>query len=203
MPLPRRWKIRRAVLSRQEMLTLENAAPTERNQLIIRFMADTGTREGAVGGIRCSDLIAKEGRYYYVRVTDKTSQERHVPVEPALRRRLRAWVSSTFCTQPASSPRWASSTACMSLRVADHVDMDAPGDRLLWEVLLLAKMNWNSASFGGRDPITLKFSGLVGEVMREIPPGRYPLPHSSSISDVAMNELDRAPRKTLVLEAVW
>ena len=38
------------------------------------------------------------------------------------------------------------------------------------------KMNWNSANFGGSYPITLKFSDLVGEVMREIPADRDPLP---------------------------
>lgn len=62
------------------------------------------------------------------------------------------------------------------LRVADHLGMDTPRDRLLWEILLLTKMNWNSANFGGSYPITLKFSDLVGEVMREIPPDRDPLP---------------------------
>jgi hypothetical protein len=61
MPLPRRRRIRRAVLTRQEMLALEDAAPTERNKLIIRFMSDTGTREGGVCAIRCGGLVVKEG----------------------------------------------------------------------------------------------------------------------------------------------
>jgi site-specific recombinase XerD len=90
MPLPRRRRIRRAVLTRQEMLALEDAAPTERNKLIIRLMSDTGTREGGVCAIRCGGLVVKEGRYCYVMVRDKTSQERPVPVEPALFRRLKA-----------------------------------------------------------------------------------------------------------------
>lgn len=62
------------------------------------------------------------------------------------------------------------------LQVADHVGQDTPRQTLLWEVLALTKMNWNSAGFGGLLPITLRFSRLVGDIMREIPPDRDPLP---------------------------
>lgn len=62
------------------------------------------------------------------------------------------------------------------LQVADHVGQDTPRQTLLWEVLALTKMNWNSAQFGGLLPITLRFSRLVGDIMREIPPDRDPLP---------------------------
>ncbi|MFE7836747.1 hypothetical protein ACFU53_12035 [Streptomyces sp. NPDC057474] len=58
------------------------------------------------------------------------------------------------------------------LQVADHSSRDV----LLKEVLALTKLNWNSAALGGLLPITIKFSGLVGESMREIPPDRDPLP---------------------------
>ena len=47
---------------------------------------------------------------------------------------------------------------------------------LLREVLALTKLNWNSAALGGLLPITIKFSRLVGEIMREIPRDREPLP---------------------------
>src|SRR5262249_37603928 len=50
------------------------------------------------------------------------------------------------------------------LQIADHVGQDTPRDVLLREILVLTKMNWNSAQFGGLLPITLKFSRLVGEV---------------------------------------
>mgnify|MGYP005847462945 FL=1 len=62
------------------------------------------------------------------------------------------------------------------LQIADHVGQDTPRRTLLWEVLALTKMNWNSAQFGGLLPITLRFSRLVGDIMREIPPDRDPLP---------------------------
>ncbi len=61
------------------------------------------------------------------------------------------------------------------LQVADHVG-DTPIRTLLQEALVLTKMNWNSASFAGHMPITLRFSRLVGDIMREVPADREPLP---------------------------
>ncbi|MBL7491516.1 hypothetical protein I6A60_32210 [Frankia sp. AgB1.9] len=62
------------------------------------------------------------------------------------------------------------------LQVADHIGQDTPREVLLREVLALTKLNWNSAALGGLLPITIKFSRLVGEIMREIPDDREPLP---------------------------
>lgn len=62
------------------------------------------------------------------------------------------------------------------IQITDHVGQDTSREALLGEILTLTKMNWNSARFGGSLPITLKFSALVGEIMREIPPDRDPLP---------------------------
>ncbi len=62
------------------------------------------------------------------------------------------------------------------LRIADHIGQDTPRDMLLREVLILTKLNWNSAHFAGALPITLHFAHLVGEIMREIPPEREPMP---------------------------
>lgn len=61
------------------------------------------------------------------------------------------------------------------LQIADHFG-DTPVEALSEELLILTKMNWNSASFAGLMPITLRFSRLVGDIMREIPPDRDPLP---------------------------
>jgi hypothetical protein len=63
------------------------------------------------------------------------------------------------------------------LQVADHFG-DSSIETLLREILTLTKMNWNSASFAGLMPITLRFSRLVGDIMREIPMAqdRDPLP---------------------------
>lgn len=62
------------------------------------------------------------------------------------------------------------------LLIADHVGQDTPRQTLLWEILALTKMNWNSAQLGGLLPITLRFSRLVGDIMREIPDDQVPLP---------------------------
>jgi hypothetical protein len=62
------------------------------------------------------------------------------------------------------------------IQIADHIGQDTPRQTLLWEVLALTKMNWNSAQFGGLLPITLRFARLVGDIMREIPSDRDPLP---------------------------
>lgn len=61
------------------------------------------------------------------------------------------------------------------LRIADHIGFDTPRDTLVREVLTLTKMNWNSARLGGLLPITLKFSQLVGDILKEIPADMDPL----------------------------
>jgi integrase/recombinase XerD len=87
--LPRLRKKVREVLSRSELDDLEAAAPTERDKLIIRLMADTGAREGEVAGLRVSDLIPRE-RAYFLKVRGKTG-ERMPPISPTLYRRLKLY----------------------------------------------------------------------------------------------------------------
>jgi hypothetical protein len=62
------------------------------------------------------------------------------------------------------------------LQIADHVGQDTPRNQLLAEILMLTKLNWNSAGFCGKRPVTLRFAELVGEIMKEIPANREPLP---------------------------
>jgi hypothetical protein len=59
------------------------------------------------------------------------------------------------------------------LQIADHIG-DTPQERLLSEILLLTKMNWNSADYAETLPITLRFSRLVGEILREVPSNSEP-----------------------------
>jgi hypothetical protein len=61
------------------------------------------------------------------------------------------------------------------LQVADHVGDTARAD-LLGELMVLSKMNWNSANSSGLLPITRRFARLVGDILREVPPGRTPQP---------------------------
>jgi hypothetical protein len=57
------------------------------------------------------------------------------------------------------------------LRLADHVGGDTPRTRLLEEVLILSKMNWNCSLMGGLMPITLTFAKRVGDILRELATG--------------------------------
>jgi hypothetical protein len=59
------------------------------------------------------------------------------------------------------------------LQIADHVG-DTSRTQLLRESLVLTKMNWNSANFSGLMPITLRFSRLVGDILREVPAEQTP-----------------------------
>lgn len=61
------------------------------------------------------------------------------------------------------------------LQIADHVG-DTPRNQLLREVMTLTKMNWNSANMAGLIPITLRFSRLVGDILREVPEGQTAQP---------------------------
>jgi len=42
--------------------------------------------------------------------------------------------------------------------------------------MMLTKMNWNSANMSGLMPITLRFSRMVGDILREVPEDQVPQP---------------------------
>lgn len=62
------------------------------------------------------------------------------------------------------------------LEIADHLRGDTPRTDILREILLLTKMNWNSAGYAETLPITLRFASLVGDILRELPDGVAPQP---------------------------
>jgi hypothetical protein len=62
------------------------------------------------------------------------------------------------------------------LQIADHLG-DSSIEQLAEEILLLTKMNANSAGFAGALPTRIRFSRLVGDIMREAPADREPGPH--------------------------
>jgi hypothetical protein len=62
------------------------------------------------------------------------------------------------------------------LQVADHMG-DTPMPQLLREIMVMTKMNWNSANMAGLMPITLRFSRLVGDILREVPETETPQPN--------------------------
>jgi hypothetical protein len=61
------------------------------------------------------------------------------------------------------------------IEIIDHHG-DSDPRRIFEEVLSLTKLNWNSAGYAETMPITLRFSRLVGDVLREVPP--HGVPHA-------------------------
>jgi hypothetical protein len=53
------------------------------------------------------------------------------------------------------------------LQIADHVG-DTSRKELMREIMILTKMNWNSADYAGLLPIPLRFSRLVGDILKEV-----------------------------------
>ncbi len=53
------------------------------------------------------------------------------------------------------------------LQLADHVG-DTARAQLWKEILILTKMNWNSANMAALFPITLRFAQSVGDILREV-----------------------------------
>ena len=53
-------------------------------------------------------------------------------------------------------------------QITDHIG-DTSARALLAEVLLMTKMNWNSARFAEKLPVTLRFAREVGTILRDLP----------------------------------
>jgi integrase/recombinase XerD len=77
-------------LSRDEIKGIEQAADNERDQLIVRVLADTGIRLGELVALTISDLVEQQGRKHYLKVRGKGDMERLVAV-PGLFMRLRRY----------------------------------------------------------------------------------------------------------------
>lgn len=54
------------------------------------------------------------------------------------------------------------------LEIVEHFG-DAPIRQVCQEIMMLTKLNWNSANFSSRLPITLQFARKVGNIMKEAP----------------------------------
>jgi hypothetical protein len=59
------------------------------------------------------------------------------------------------------------------LNVSDHVGHSSQ-DQLLYDILLLTKMNWNNGRYAERMPVTLEFADHIGNVLTEIGPESQP-----------------------------
>jgi integrase/recombinase XerD len=81
------------VLTREEIRVMEDAAPSERDKLIVRLLADGGLRVGELVALRCDDILRRD-REAFLRVQGKGDKHRLVPVAPALVRRLERYIRS-------------------------------------------------------------------------------------------------------------
>jgi hypothetical protein len=61
------------------------------------------------------------------------------------------------------------------LEIVEHFG-SASMSQLAGEILALTKMDWNSAMFSGKEPITTAFSEDVGHILAEMPTGAEPRP---------------------------
>lgn len=82
------------VLTREEIDRLETFAPTERDKLIIRLLADTGIRVGELCSIQATDIVTAQDRRAFLKIRGKGSKERLVPLGPQLLRRLERYQRS-------------------------------------------------------------------------------------------------------------
>jgi integrase len=81
------------VLNREEITRLEEGGVAERDQLIVRLLADTGLRVGELVALR-TDSITRNGRDAYLRVQGKGERERLVPLSPSMVRRIERYLRS-------------------------------------------------------------------------------------------------------------
>jgi hypothetical protein len=61
------------------------------------------------------------------------------------------------------------------LQISDHYG-DSSIEAVAKEIMVLTKMNWNSAGFAGASPVTVRFSQRVGDILKELPEGVEPHP---------------------------
>jgi integrase/recombinase XerD len=91
--LPRIPRMVVDVLTRDEITAMENAAPTERDKIIVRVLGDCGLRAAELCALRPEDLLRNDG-HTYLHVQGKGSRERLVPVMPQLFRRIERYARS-------------------------------------------------------------------------------------------------------------
>jgi site-specific recombinase XerD len=70
--IPSLKKKRKEVLTQEEQRQLVDGAKHDRDKLIVRLMLETGAREEGVANVRTTDLVERDRRFCFVRITDKT-----------------------------------------------------------------------------------------------------------------------------------
>jgi site-specific recombinase XerD len=79
------------VMRRDEIERLELAAPTERDKLIIRLLADTGIRVGELCSLEPANIITGADQRAFLKILGKGPRNRLVPIAPKLAQRLETY----------------------------------------------------------------------------------------------------------------
>jgi site-specific recombinase XerD len=79
------------VLSRDDIDRLELAAPTERDKLIIRLLADTGIRVGELCSLEPTNIITGPDQRAFLKILGEGPRNRLVPIAPKLAQRLESY----------------------------------------------------------------------------------------------------------------
>src|SRR4030088_1405219 len=72
---------------------MEDRAPTERDKLVTRVLADTGMRLSELLGLTAPDIRVEHGKHV-LKVRGKGDKERLIPITPGLWRRLKRFAES-------------------------------------------------------------------------------------------------------------
>lgn len=79
------------VLERAEITKLEHAADSERDQLIVRVLGDSGIRLGELMKLRTTDVIDSPAGWQ-LHIEGKGDQQRQVPISAPLAKRLKVYI---------------------------------------------------------------------------------------------------------------
>ena len=90
--LPKRPRLHKDVLTREEIERMELASPIERDKLIIRLFGDCGLRLSELMVLEVTSVV-RTGRQAALAVQGKGDRQRRVPVPPSLLRRLDRYIA--------------------------------------------------------------------------------------------------------------
>lgn len=105
-------------LSREEIQTMEKAANTEREKLVVRGLSDTGMRLGELLTLRAPDIRSEGGRHV-IKVLGEGDRERLIPIQPALARRLRRFADRSHQDSKQLGPHKESAVEQMICNLAE------------------------------------------------------------------------------------
>lgn len=91
--LPKRPRLHKDALNREQVEAMEVSSPNERDRLIIRLFGDCGLRLSELMGLETSSII-RSGRSAAMAIHGKGDRHRRVPLPPALLRRLDRHIAS-------------------------------------------------------------------------------------------------------------